>query len=246
MVKQPEGQHKIARLLKHPLMLIVYYAGTIGLALIFDAYKESFNQHVLIGAALIVGVVITVNMIIGALVHRTAMSSEIDSKVKDLVEIINAQHIGWIVNDKYIRSLEYGSRETWVFSQTLCNDINCSGEIAQAVQANLKDGNKYVYFLPDCPDSYGSIGKYVEHYRFQAGQVRFFLVPDEAYLLYTEVVVYNIGSNEELAVEWLPQDELNYYVSMDRPHTAKLIGIGSMFMAKYTEYGPRKSGNISE
>jgi len=231
-------QERIAKLLKHPLMLIVYYTGTIALALVFDAVKDTFDHNMLLLAALVVGIAVVINMIVGALVHRTAMSSEIDGKVKDLAEIVNAQHLGWIVNDKYIRSLEYGSRETWVFSQDLCNDIEDNGEIAQAVRANLREGNKYRYFLPKAPVSYRNVAAYIERYRFESGQVRFYLIPDEVYLLYTEVVVYNLGSKEELAVEWLPQDELNYYVAMDKSHTAKIIGIGHMFIENFPEYLP--------
>lgn len=70
-------------------------------------------------------------------------------------------------------------------------------------------------------------------HRFDDRQVLFYLVPEIYFSFYTEVAAYNVNSSNRIAIEWLPQESLNYYIALDAVHTDRIIGIGKMYRAKF-------------
>ncbi len=221
---------------KHPLVIGGYYLSVVVAAISFDFLLGAFDSKVIIAAAALLGALIFLVIAVSALFFRIGRKNEFEDRISDMKEFINAQHMGWIVNDKYIRALEFGSKKTWVFTRNLVNDLDETGEIFQAVKANLEIGNKYVYFIPDTPGSYDVIAKYNKVHKFSNDQVLFYLIPESQYTFYTEVVAYNIDEDERIAIEWLPQNDLNYYISMDAAHTDYLIGIGRMYQSKFNDF----------
>lgn len=221
---------------QHPLVILFYYLGAILIAEFWEWGRGRIKADIFIVAAIAMLLFLVLNLALSAMFGRVTRTQEIDEKIRDLTQIIQAQHLGWIVNERYIRSVEFGSIRTWVFSLDLTNDLNTDGEIFQAVKANLKEKHNYIYFLPKSPLSFKNVSRYQALHTYDEGQVRFYLIPQDVYLFYTEVVVYHVGGREEVAIEWLPQDDLNYYIAMDQKHTAHLVGIGEMFMNNYKEH----------
>lgn len=223
----------VAGVFRHPLTIGLYYLAVLMVALIYDMTKSGFSTQTFVLAALGAFVLFVVAIALSALFFRIGRQVEFEDRINDLQEFINAQHMGWIVNDKYIRALEIGSPETWVFTRNLINDLNETGEIFQAVKSNLSSGCKYAYFLPDTPTAYDVVDRFRSVHRYQPGQVQFYLVPEIYFSFYTEVVAYNVNSAERIAIEWLPQESLNYFFALDSKHTDRIIGIGKMYQAKF-------------
>jgi hypothetical protein len=223
---------------QHPLVIFLYYLGAILIAELWQWGRGHIKADAFMIAATGMLALLVLNLALSAVFGRVTRTQEVDERIRDLTQIIQAQHLGWIVNERYIRSVEFGSNRTWVFSIDLTNDLNTEGEIFQAVRANLKEKHSYIYFLPKSPLSFKCVGRYHDLHTYNEGQVRFYLIPQEVYLFYTEVVVYHVGGREEVAIEWLPQDDLNYYIAMDQRHTAHVVGIGEMFMNSYKEHKP--------
>ncbi len=241
-VKDSSGTGQwMRRFFSHPLVIGLYYLGVLLLAQILNWVKEQhFDPNTMVLAALGSFALVFIVIFISALFFRVGKQAEIDSKIKDLKDFINAQQLGWVVNDHYLRTMEFGSRNTWVFTKTLENDVKVEnvngerryGELYKAVEHNLAQGNHYVYFLPDTKESRGHIKTYIDEHGFHSGQVRFFLVPDDLFLFYTEVVIYNVSNvSERIAVEWLPRNNLDYYIAMDSDHTQTVVSIGEMYMS---------------
>ena len=146
------------------------------------------------------------------------------------------EHVAEMLDMAYIRALEVGSPVTWVFTRNLVNDLSVDGEIYQAVKSNLSNGNRYVYFIPDVPSAYDIIDRYRKIHDYRPGQVAFHLIPESSFCFYTEVVVYNVDNAERIAIEWLPQASLNYFIAMDQAHTDHVSGIGKMFISKFPAF----------
>ncbi len=222
------------RFFRHPAVVAAFYASALVFAEILDLIRKSDNSQLYMTAAGLALLLLLIVVGVSTLFFRIGREQEFDTKIEDMKEFINAQHMGWIVNEKYIRALEFGSPETWVFTRKLTNDIREGGEIIQAVRANLAAGNRYVYFIPDGPDAFETIDKFRRIHKFAPGQVTFYLIPESRFLFYTEVVVYNVGEKERVGIEWLPQDSLNYYIAMDSRTTDYIVGIGRMLTANFT------------
>ncbi|HAE26666.1 hypothetical protein [Hyphomonas adhaerens] len=231
----------INQVIRHPITISLYYAAAMVVALVYSTVQSDFNSRIFVWSALGVAVLLFSSILVSALFFRIGRKEEFEDRIADMKEFINAQHMGWIVNDKFIRALEVGSSETWVFTRKLHNDLDQAGEIFQAVRSNLNAGLKYVYFVPDVPSSYDVIDRYRKLHSFKSGQVTFYLVPQEYFAFYTEVVIYNANNPERVGIEWLPQSQLNYYIAMDGEHTDELVGIGRMYAAKFPDYGERFS-----
>lgn len=134
----------IAGVFRHPLAIGLYYIAVVVAALVYDTFQSEFSAQTFVVSALGAFVLFVMVIALSALFFRIGRQIEFEDRITDLQEFINAQHMGWIVNDKYIRALEVGSPETWVFTRNLVNDLNESGEIFQAVRSNLATGCKYV------------------------------------------------------------------------------------------------------
>ncbi len=221
---------------QNPFIIAAYYGGVIVVYFPIEAILNKGDPIALSAAGASVMVLFILTMLVSAIFFRVGREVEIESKIVDMQDFINAQHMGWIVNERYVRSVEFNSRETWVFTQDLSNDLSADGEIFQSVKANLNQGHKYVYYLPDVASSYDVVSQYAALHSYTKGQVRFYLIPGSNYSFYTEVVVYNVEDDERVAIEWLPQDDLNYYIAMDAKHTNYVTGIGRMYMKKFEEF----------
>ncbi len=226
----------VGEFLRHPITVGAYYFTVIIVAIIYDRLMGQESPYAVALTAIAVGVAFLVAIFISSQFFRVGQQRTLNDRILDLQEFINAQHMGWIVNDKYIRALEVGSPVTWVFTRNLVNDLSVDGEIYQAVKSNLSNGNRYVYFIPDVPSAYDIIDRYRKIHDYRPGQVAFHLIPESSFCFYTEVVVYNVDNAERIAIEWLPQASLNYFIAMDQAHTDHVSGIGKMFISKFPAF----------
>jgi len=228
------GMKKIATFLQHPLMIGVYTFIAIIISLSVDRLQDTLSLTEIIigfgGVFLIVSLGIVLTVLLNKLKHQ----EEFEDKLNDLKSIIIASNMTWLVSEKYVAHLEKHSEETWVFSQDLTNDLNKESEIFHAVEENLQKGNIYKYFIPDTPKNLRNLADYKKLHKYKAGQVEFYVVNPIEYLFYTEIYVYDVGqAQDQKAVEWLPVKALDFYIEMDKDHTAHVIGIGHRYMDRY-------------
>ncbi|MEP2942352.1 MAG: hypothetical protein ABJM86_03095 [Hyphomicrobiales bacterium] len=229
----------LSRTIRHPFTLSLYYFSIVGFAVVADRYSDLVSREAILFSAAAALILFVLVFSLTALSFRFVRAEEINDRVNDLKTFFAAQQMGWIVNDKYIRVMELGSPETWVFSRTLINDLDDTGEIFQSVKANLEENHKYTYFIPDTPTSYQAVSKYFKLHTFSKKQVQFYLIPEENFLFYTEIVAYNVHSESQSAIEWLPltQESGNasqFYIKMDTSHSNYVVGIGEMYKQKYS------------
>ena len=235
--KNSKTKSWLAATLSHPVTIALYYFAVLTAAIIYDQIADTIKTELVIYVSLGCFAAFLIILGITTLSFRASRQIEIEDRIRDLKNFIAAQQMGWIVNDKYIRSIEFGSSETWVFTRNLVNDLEEDGEIFQAVKDNLSAGNKYTYFVPDTPQSYRVINRYISTHNYKESQVSFYLIPEDNFLFYTEVIVYNIHTPQQIAIEWLPlsttDKESQFYIQMDREHSDYLTGIGEMYKTKH-------------
>jgi hypothetical protein len=101
------------------------------------------------------------------------------------------------VDEDMLSIIEAEASNIWVITTDLSNDVR-PGRIKESVEANLKSGKQYTYFVPspanpNFPDAasnesaYRKWSVYIEHRE----QVRFIHLPNDTLFLFKEVVVYN-------------------------------------------------------
>ena len=105
------------------------------------------------------------------------------------------------VDEDMLSIIEANANNIWVITTDLRNDIT-PGHIRESVEANLKSGKHYTYFVPSStnpnfPDaasnerSFKGWQVYVDH----KDQIRFIHLPDDTLFLFREVVIYNPLTN---------------------------------------------------
>lgn len=101
------------------------------------------------------------------------------------------------VDDEMLSIIESNASNIWVISTDLVNDVT-PGKIREAVEANLKSGKQYTYFVPsqtnpNFPDAalHEKAYKKWDVYLAHRDQVRFIHLPDDTLFLFREVIIYN-------------------------------------------------------
>jgi len=102
--------------------------------------ENPVDQNCLMTVAAIICSFSLILVLLATLLHKSSLEEVIDEKIKMLTQFIEGQRLGWIVNQSYVRSMEFGSKLTWVFMHTLENDLNVESDIFQAVKDNLAAG----------------------------------------------------------------------------------------------------------
>ena len=101
------------------------------------------------------------------------------------------------VDDDMLSIIESNASNIWVITTDLNNDVT-KGSIRDSVEANLKNGKHYIYFLPSVSNpnftdastnerAYRAWDVYTDH----RDQIRFIHLPDDTLFLFREVVIYN-------------------------------------------------------
>lgn len=223
----------IIRFLKSPYMIVLNLLGALLIAALLDYFKTVSNPlHVFIGFATIIGL-IALNMFFVALLNRFRTEEELDEKITDMRNILSQNHLNWMVNQRYLAMAEDVSEETWVFAPELTYAIQPESEIFKAIDKNLKRGAKYKFFMPNRPRVHKIISDYKRLHSYAEGQVQFFLVPPDEYYFHTIISIYDVFNAQPKAIEFLPINNLEVWVEMDKEHTNRIIGIGEILMKKH-------------
>jgi len=101
------------------------------------------------------------------------------------------------VDEDALSIIESNASNIWVISTDLRNDVT-PGRIREAVEANLKNGKQYTYFVPsqtnpnfpDAPLNERAYKKW-EIYLAYRDRVRFIHLPDDTLFLFQEIIIYN-------------------------------------------------------
>jgi hypothetical protein len=101
------------------------------------------------------------------------------------------------VDDDMLSIIESNASNIWVITTDLRNDVT-KGSIRDSVEANLRSGKHYIYFLPsrtnpdfhDAATNEGAFRKW-DVYAAHRDQIRFIHLPPDTLFLFREVVIYN-------------------------------------------------------
>lgn len=197
---------------------------------VFDWYgqepsSESLIKTIVLFVTQSIAVIIVISIFL-----KLKFTDSID-KISSALEVT---HMNWLLSEAEVEKIEKNSSGVWIFTPELKNDIDDTGKIFKAIYKNLSSGKKYDYFVPNTKTVKSQVKTFKELFSDYVEQVSFVFVPENDFFIYTEVAVYNADSDEEnIALEWLPVDDFNYYIRLDKKHTSDIAGIGCVMREKY-------------
>jgi hypothetical protein len=126
------------------------------------------------------------------------------------------------VDEDMLSIIEASANNIWVISTDLKNDVT-PGRIRDSVEANLKAGKHYTYFLPhptnpNFPEAAGNERSYKswQVYSDRRDQIRFIHLPDDTLFLFREVVIYNPLTNPNSAEATAPKAFTYFETATDK------------------------------
>lgn len=229
----------IIEVIKSPLVAI---GGTVSAIFIAAAIQWSRTEVPLEYLGLGLGIVaffLFFNILVVTLLGKTIKKEELDEQITDLKQVLTGSNMSWLVNEKYVAAVEAESKETWVFTPFLKSAMQHAGDLESVTQTNFDKGYKYVYFTTNRPRNRKAISDFKKHFKFKEEQVEFYMIPPEDFLFVSELVVCNVGSTQERAIQYLPVVKLPYFIEMDELHTDRVVGIAQMFMDAHEAFKER-------
>ena len=230
--------NRLQKFFKTPAFSITTSALTIIVAY-FISYLEN-NEN---GINLIISAAFVTAVAIGSIgIYSIYANEELEDKVEILKDFIKSYGLGSIINEKALMIWESSAKTIWVITLDLSNDIGIENDkktdkkIVDIVKLNLKQGKKYVYFVPDTNKINGAIKEYKKIHSkcYKKGQVRFCIIPKEQFHFINEVILYDLEEDAPTrAVQWFPNKELNYYLEIDKFYQLPLIGVLNNLIKKY-------------
>ncbi|MDQ6980877.1 MAG: hypothetical protein Q9M46_05320 [Ghiorsea sp.] len=234
-------QKSVKSFLSHPVTITIFWVGAVLIAFQYEEIKDKIGGEDLLIGLVLMGIVMILIVVKASFFHRTKSQDEFEGYITKIKGVLEGVHAGWLISEENLVSLERESKNTWVFTNDLANDINMEtdashhdGKVFQAVSANLKKGHRYTYFVPDTRSINAKINKYFHIHDIESGQVKFILVPEKEFDIYSEVVVYNAESGYELIVEWLPNVDANFYVKMCPTHAQRVMGVAATYVDRFS------------
>jgi len=141
------------------LFIILLYL----LAYLLESFSDNFNPKFLRESALILTLIFIVLIILSYFFLKSYLDSELNEKVTMLKDFIEANGLDNIINEKNLSTTESQSSEIWVVIPNLKNDLY-NATIKETIAKHLKQGKKYIYFVPENTLIEGSISKYYKTY----------------------------------------------------------------------------------
>lgn len=223
------------KLLKAPLFVAAatFFAILIAAVLQWTRSKVPF-EYLMIGLAFIFLVTIF-GMVVVSVFGRAKNQQEFDDKISDLSNLMINNNLTWIVNQNYVQMVEAKAEEKWVFAPELTYAIQKGTAIYQGIEDNLAAGSKFKYFMPDRPRVNKMIADFERLHKYQKDQVEFILIPTNQFFFHTIISVYNPRTDEPVAIEWLPVQDLNIWVQMDPKHANRMVGIGEILLKQLSK-----------
>ena len=230
--------NKIQKFFKNPTFSIIASALTIIIAYFINFMEDNAKGINLIIAA----VFVTLIAILSIVIYSIYANEELEDKVEILQDFIKSYGLGSIINEKTLTIWESSAKTIWVITLDLSNDIGIENDkktdkkIVDIVNSNLKQGKKYVYFVPDTNKINGAIKEYkkIHSESYKKGQVKFCIIPKDEFHFINEIVLYDVEEDAPTrAVQWFPNKELNYYLEIDKFYQLPLIGVLNNLIKKY-------------
>mgnify|MGYP003685723827 CR=1 FL=1 len=227
---------KALKFISHPIFLMVFTIIGVIAAILVDSVQGLLSITSLTIGYIGVFVLVLFTVVTTLLLTKSKQKVEFEDRLSDLKNIIVASNMTWLVSRKYVSEVEKRSVNTWVFNFKLENDLKDDDDIGEAIKDSLKNGHKYIYFLPDNASNVKDIALYHEKYSFAPNQVVFYLINPDEFSFYTEVTIYQSAGKVRRVIEWLPVDSLDFFVEMDDAHADIIISIGHQYMRKYQPF----------
>ena len=219
------------RILKNPLFVIGNTFLAIAIAALIPMLRTKVGMSNLLIGIGVVFFLYLLNVIIVSRLATIKHQEALEANIEKLDKAVSSNNLNWMVNQRYLGIIGSQSCETWTFAPELNVALDPDSPILKARQRNLANGSKYIYFMPDRPRTHKIIADYLRlHDLNDPEQVKFFLIPSNEFLFHTIITVYNVGTTDEKAIEYLPIGSPDVWVEMDNLHTKRMIGIGEMFM----------------
>ena len=231
-------KNNINKFFKNPTFSIIASALTLIIAY-FISYLENNAKgiNLIIAAAFVTSIAI---MSIG--IYSIYANEELEDKVEILKDFIKSYGLGSIINEKTLTIWESAAKSIWVITLDLSNDIGIENDkktdkkILEIVNSNLKQGKKYIYFVPDTDKINGAIREFKKIHSgcYKKGQVKFCIIPKNQFHFINEIVLYDVEEDAPTrAVQWFPNKQLNYYLEIDKFYQLPLIGVLNNLIKKY-------------
>ena len=222
--------NKINKFFKNPIFSIIASVLTLIVAYFTNYLENNVNGINLIIAAAFVTAIAILSMGI----YSIYANQELEDKVEILKDFIKSYGLGSIINENTLTIWESAAKSIWIITLDLSNDIGIESDnktdkkIVDVVNSNLKQGKKYIYFVPDTNKINGAIKEFKKIHSgcFKKGQVKFCIIPKNQFHFINEIVLYDVeGETLTRAVQWFPNKQLNYYLEIDKFYQLPLIGI---------------------
>ncbi|QOY53220.1 hypothetical protein [Candidatus Sulfurimonas baltica] len=211
------------------------------------AFYIGYLQEVLGGLNLLIGASITtfialMSVWIHSLYSNQKLEENFIGKIGILEDFIKANGLGSIINEKTLAIWESSASSVWVVTPDLSNDVGISNdsnideELVKAVHDNLLNGKKYIYFVPKSKLITGRLNEYIKKHKsaYKEGQVEFCFIPESQFHFINEVVLYDVECETQTkAVQWFPNQSLNYYLELDNHNQSYLVGILKHMIERY-------------
>jgi|JYMV01.1.fsa_nt_gi hypothetical protein len=217
-------------------------------AILLDEYaKDLFTLSSLLITAFLIFVFILTSYIVFDNLQDNLFKDEI-TKITGALE---AAKMDWLLLETEAAEIEEKSDEIWVFLTSLSKELDVQSPVHEAVKKNIEDKKKYTFFLPDSIDV--KEGELIDfHNLFGKSSAKFVLIPEEWFLIHSEIVLYNPDNQDNRqAIEWLPnmkagkgketedgveRKNINYYIKLDPIRTNKMRSIGKNLIKKLDYY----------
>lgn len=225
----------LTTVIKHPMVNLLLVFSVIFLAFIMQQARNVASMENVSIALCFILVVIFLTQTILAQSLKLHRQEYLDDKISDLKNIIVGSNLSWLVNEKYVSAVEAESETTWIFSPFMMNDVQLNENI-DTLTANLKKGCTYTFFTADRPRNHKALADFKRRIKFDEGQVKVYFIPASDFLFVTDMMVFGVGGERERAIEKLPVVESQFHMEMDKLHTDRIIGIGRMFMERFSAH----------
>ena len=234
--------HSIQNFIKSPVAIILLTLLTFISAFLLDFLEERIGVvDVIIGGISTLFITI-IAMLLFAIFSRIQIKEDYDERYKVLEAFIKAQGLGAIISEQAVVEIEKNADSIWVFTYNMSNDIGVKdaklqeNKIVDVVSKNLKDGKQYTYFVPDSTKIHGAIKRFKEINKDYMKQVTFCMIPEKEFHFISEVVVYNADTDKiDQAIQWFPNNNMNYFIKLDENHTLHISGIGTKLLNEYSD-----------
>jgi hypothetical protein len=238
-----EKVNKISSFFKSPKFTIMASVLTFAVAFFIGYLQEIVGGLNLFIGAIFTTVIALLSVGIYSLYANQKLEENFIGKIHILEDFIKANGLGSIINEKTLAIWETSASSVWIVTPDLSNDIGMTNdneidkEVVKTVHDNLLNGKEYTYFVTDTKEIKGRINAFKKLHSnvYKENQVKFCFIPAEQSFHFTsELALYDVKDKTQTkAVQWFPNQALNYYLELDGHNQAHLVGVLDFMVSAY-------------